>query len=858
MPSIPEDAYGYAQLRIKTALRRLQKSLNLSDKKLRLLPPSIRGLTELQSLDLSANRLRSLPPEIGQLTNLQTLDLSTNDLASIPAEIGHLAALKFLNLSKNQLNALPPEIGQLAALQSLDLRGNPLKALPPELQQLKTLRHLSLSDTPLFLSAQLGADQAKSTLAKTLRRLAAIIMGLLSFITKGGKLLMAAVTFLVVLALISVIWDAIVDVEIEQIAVPEVLTKVGYTPEGTARRLRDAMSNRAVDVGIRYIGEGAFISSDVVTISGSVKYPLASDQPSLVVPTIGLSTDVIARLIRKTSVFNWILPAHHTISGEITNVASKLQLRLRNDGEVIYFVEDADASTPEDLIEPGIDAVLAATDPYFKAAIALRTDPDQSQKIVESAILRWSTFPASLWSRSRYIDLLFIEGAILQSQYNFEKAITIYNDIAKYSKQGDPRVQLHLGLINLLRGYNQEAACQFLGGIDLLKNDQANSTNGDLFIGLARALTPRGLIKGADAGNCPTEGGKMVNGADQAGALALLAYQRAAALNPLKASSFFKWGAALEDQGKYDDAEEQYKKAIDANPRYSRAYFNLGGLLLEQGRIAEAKEKYDLAVKFDSSDGEAHYYLGSVLHDLSRRASDKPEADKLRIEGDRHYKLAEDIYGFVILNDQTSYNRNHSYFNLGTINVALGDNHLGIQNYDKVIDYSLKSRKGVDYSRVFGFRGYAYFNMGEFERAEEEFTRALTEGTNTYFMLWKFLAERRGRPQSQMNASRDALRGEAVRRSTDHNWPGPVLEMFLGERSIESTYDAAGSNQGRRCEANFYIGEWYLVQNNRDGAESSLKQAVEVCPELFHEFAGAEAELERFHNIAASFNVNAK
>ena len=64
--------------------------LNLQFKDLRVLPPEIGQLTELERLNLEYNRLLEvLPPEIGQLSQLQSLNMKDN---SVPFE--RFAALK--------------------------------------------------------------------------------------------------------------------------------------------------------------------------------------------------------------------------------------------------------------------------------------------------------------------------------------------------------------------------------------------------------------------------------------------------------------------------------------------------------------------------------------------------------------------------------------------------------------------------------------------------------------------------------------------------------------------------------------------------------------------------------------------
>lgn len=50
-------------------------------------------------LDLSNQRLKTLPPEIGQLVNLKGLYLVRNQLKTLPHEIGNLKSLTVLFLT---------------------------------------------------------------------------------------------------------------------------------------------------------------------------------------------------------------------------------------------------------------------------------------------------------------------------------------------------------------------------------------------------------------------------------------------------------------------------------------------------------------------------------------------------------------------------------------------------------------------------------------------------------------------------------------------------------------------------------------------------------------------------------------
>ncbi len=187
------------------ALQRIQEAaesgaaaLDLSDLKLKTLPPEIGKLASLQELNLCCNQLAALPPEVLELPNLKVLDIGSNPideippelwqktdwetlglgrlkLTTLPPEVTQLAHLQSLNLSWNQLTALPPEIGQLANLQKLDLSVNQLAALPPEFGQLTNLQVLYLSYNQLTaLPPEIGQLANLQKLDLSVNQLAAL------------------------------------------------------------------------------------------------------------------------------------------------------------------------------------------------------------------------------------------------------------------------------------------------------------------------------------------------------------------------------------------------------------------------------------------------------------------------------------------------------------------------------------------------------------------------------------------------------------------------------------------------------------------------------------------------------------
>ena len=106
--------------------------LNLSNNKIGVIPPELCQLAQLQSLNLSNNEIRVIPQDIGRPTQLQWLDLNNNEIRVIPPELGQLTQLEMLNLSNNEIGVIPSQFARLIALTILDTSGNPIGALTPD------------------------------------------------------------------------------------------------------------------------------------------------------------------------------------------------------------------------------------------------------------------------------------------------------------------------------------------------------------------------------------------------------------------------------------------------------------------------------------------------------------------------------------------------------------------------------------------------------------------------------------------------------------------------------------------------------------------------------------------------------
>ncbi|MED6195359.1 Plant intracellular Ras-group- LRR protein 1 [Stylosanthes scabra] len=152
---ILQEAYGKGMERVDLSGRRLRLLpeafgrisglvvLDASSNQLSTIPDSIAGLQNLEELNLSSNLLNSLPDSIGLLQKLKFLNVSGNKLSALPDPICHCRSLVELDVSFNSLTYLPTNIGyELPNLKKLMIQLNKIRSLPSSICELKSLRYL--------------------------------------------------------------------------------------------------------------------------------------------------------------------------------------------------------------------------------------------------------------------------------------------------------------------------------------------------------------------------------------------------------------------------------------------------------------------------------------------------------------------------------------------------------------------------------------------------------------------------------------------------------------------------------------------------------------------------------------------
>jgi tetratricopeptide (TPR) repeat protein len=282
-----------------------------------------------------------------------------------------------------------------------------------------------------------------------------------------------------------------------------------------------------------------------------------------------------------------------------------------------------------------------------------------------------------------------------------------------------------------------------------------------------------------------------------------------------RARAYNDRGEAYRFKGEHDRAIADYGRALELDPNCTEAYNNRGLAYWYEGEhdraiadLGRAIADYGRAYELNPTHPDYWAYCGKGKHE-------RAIADYFHHVLAPYLKLA-DAY----------YNRGNAYLDEGEYGRAIAD-------YSRALELHPK------FYYAYNKRGHAHFDTGDFAKASADFLHVIDGvGNSAYEMLLRYLA----RARLASNAASELEANASQLWSTE--WPYAVIELYLGKRQPEATL-AAASTPGEQCHADFYIGEWHILQNRPADAEPFLRKAVETCPKTFAVYTAAQAELKR-------------
>jgi tetratricopeptide (TPR) repeat protein len=250
--------------------------------------------------------------------------------------------------------------------------------------------------------------------------------------------------------------------------------------------------------------------------------------------------------------------------------------------------------------------------------------------------------------------------------------------------------------------------------------------------------------------------------------------------------------------------------------------------VIQSGELSDEKR-----AKAYRNRGEA-YYLDS---DYDRSIVDITEAIRIDPNYADAYNRRGDLYSMKGDYDRATADYNEAI----RINPKFSDAYVGrAQTYRKKSDFDhafedLGEAIHIDPNSDYAYevRGLTNFYAGKYDAAVADFEHLADLDLDD--VLLRYIARVHSGDQGAVaNLETDATK---LKQSS---WPFPAVELFLGRRTPEETLSAAPSLPGFRCDAEFYVGEWYLLHADRAAATQHLKASAEMCPKA----EDARAELK--------------
>ena len=278
----------------------------------------------------------------------------------------------------------------------------------------------------------------------------------------------------------------------------------------------------------------------------------------------------------------------------------------------------------------------------------------------------------------------------------------------------------------------------------------------------------------------------------------------------------------------YDKAIADFDLVLKRQPKSAVAVNERGDAWRGKRNYERALADYSKAIGFAGDWPEAYRDRGYLYHLLARH-------EEARVDFNRAIKLNA--------RDAEAWNGR------ALVWLAEGRTAEALSDFNRAIE--LTPQSGSYHAN----RATARLINGDAKRAVEDFRRAVQlEPDEPFVHLLLFVAQARA---GDLDGAKAALARHAAG-STAANWPRPIVDLFLGQGSIEAVEQAAKvaaqtkDAEGQRFDADFYIGQWALIAGDEAAAALRLKSVCDSRMREYLEFDIARADLDDLGTLAES------
>ncbi|HKZ08352.1 MAG TPA: tetratricopeptide repeat protein [Methylomirabilota bacterium] len=305
-------------------------------------------------------------------------------------------------------------------------------------------------------------------------------------------------------------------------------------------------------------------------------------------------------------------------------------------------------------------------------------------------------------------------------------------------------------------------------------------------------------------------------------------------------------GGAYYERGETDRALGDLDRAIALKGNFTEAFINRGILHRVKGENDRALHDFDEAIRLRPDDPEVFLQRGLVYRargEIDRAIDDFSQA--IRLKSDYPEALG---------------NRGHAYWSKEQFDRSIGDYNQALQLkpdltevlYGRANAYRSRGesdRALKDYERVvqldpghyraYYWQGYIHLLRGDSSRSIIAFRQGVQASSrDPWTALWLYVAQSRAGEDGRQELAANTSQFDHAR------WPAPLIELFLGKRSVESVFSSA-SDARRLCHSYFFAGEFELLRQRFSAARQMFTNAVRVCARNGAESVAARSGLDR-------------
>jgi tetratricopeptide (TPR) repeat protein len=266
--------------------------------------------------------------------------------------------------------------------------------------------------------------------------------------------------------------------------------------------------------------------------------------------------------------------------------------------------------------------------------------------------------------------------------------------------------------------------------------------------------------------------------------------------------------------GDHDAALKDYKDAIDVDPSDPDPWLWRARAYAAIPDVDRAVADYEVVIQKAPEFAEAYFEESGLYFDAGKFDNALDKLNQIKVQ------------------DQ---NQPYFYFRRGRVLYAMQDFAGAFPDFSKVSELGWGDNAA---NNLLLAKTYRY--LGRYRDAVGNYLKAVRNSPDwPYAPISLYLA----RVQEGEKAP-DVELASLAEKFDKAEWPYPIVELLLGQRSGDSVF-ALADNDEKRCEANFYVGERELLSAHNEKAVNYLSEAAKKCPRQFLEYADALFELKR-------------